>query len=227
MASAGVAAAAAVSSGVHICESGSRVSTSSVSLKALSLGRVRCSPRVLAVNQVQVFGSRQGVSDIVRKSQPIRAQAVANDLATGKEPSSPATSQKTTYYYLIANAKFMLDDEEHFQEQMQEKLRMYGERKKEQDFWIVIEPEFLDKHPEVAKRVSRPAVALVSTDKVWITFMKLRLDRVLKGEISVDSPKEALTGKLTAVKFEKPEKWIAVYPKYEGDWWTPFLYKEN
>ena len=81
----------------------------------------------------------------------------------------PFLLQKTTYYYLIANAKFMLDDEEHFQEQMQEKLRMYGERKKEQDFWIVIEPEFLDKHPEVAKRVSRPAVALVSTDKVWIT----------------------------------------------------------
>lgn len=76
--------------------------------------------------------------------------------------------QKTTYYYLIANAKFMLDDEEHFQEQMQEKLRMYGERNKEQDFWMVIEPEFLDKHPEVAQKVGRPAAALVSTDKVWI-----------------------------------------------------------
>lgn len=77
--------------------------------------------------------------------------------------------QKTTFFYLVANAKFMLDDEEHFQEQMQEKLRMYGERNKEQDFWIVLEPEFLDKQPEVAKRVGRPAVALVSTDKVWIT----------------------------------------------------------
>lgn len=77
--------------------------------------------------------------------------------------------QKTTYYYIIANAKFMLDDEEHFQEQMQEKLRMYGERNKEQDFWMVIEPQFLDKHPEVASRLNRPAVALVSTDKVWIT----------------------------------------------------------
>jgi hypothetical protein len=72
-------------------------------------------------------------------------------------------------HYLIANAKFMLDDEEHFQEQMKEKLRMYGERDKEQDFWMVIEPEFLDKHPDVAKRVSKPAAALVSTDKVWIT----------------------------------------------------------
>lgn len=79
--------------------------------------------------------------------------------------------QKTTFFYLVANAKFMLDDEEHFEEQMQEKLRMYGERNKEQDFWIVLEPEFLDKQPEVAKRVGRPAVALVSTDKVWITWV--------------------------------------------------------
>ena len=61
----------------------------------------------------------------------------------------------------------------------------------------------------------------------WYRFMKLRLDRVLKGEITVDSPKEALTGKLGTVEFERPEKWIAPYPSYESDWWTPFLYKEN
>ena len=57
--------------------------------------------------------------------------------------------------------------------------------------------------------------------------MKLRLDRVLKGEVTVDSAKEVLTGKLTTVKFERPEKWIASYTKYAGDWWTPFLYEEN
>lgn len=163
----------------------------------------------------------------MRTSQQVAVQAAEKELATSDESSSTATAQKTTYYYIIANAKFMLDDEEHFQEQMQEKLRMYGERNKEQDFWMVIEPQFLDKHPEVASRLNRPAVALVSTDKVWITFMKLRLDRVLKGEITVDSPKEALLGNLTTVKFERPEKWIAPYPKYEGDWWTPFLYKEE
>jgi len=58
-------------------------------------------------------------------------------------------------------------------------------------------------------------------------FMKLRLDRVLKGELTVDSPEEVLAGKLTTVEFERPAKWIAPYPKYEGDWWTPFLYKKN
>lgn len=73
-----------------------------------------------------------------------------------------------TYYFLVANAKFMLDDEEHFQEQLQEKLRLYEERSKEQDFWLVIEPKFLDRFPNVAKRLKRPAVALVSTDRNWI-----------------------------------------------------------
>lgn len=70
---------------------------------------------------------------------------------------------------MVANAKFMLDEEEHFQEQMYEKLRMYGERNKEVDFWLVIEPKFLDKFPNVTKRLKRPAVALVSTDANWIT----------------------------------------------------------
>jgi hypothetical protein len=77
--------------------------------------------------------------------------------------------QKTKYYFLVANAKFMLDDEEHFQELMQERLRNFSERNKEQNFWLAIEPKFLDKFPDIAKRLNRPAVALVSTDKVWIT----------------------------------------------------------
>jgi len=226
-------AAAAVATASSACDASARASTSTLSLHlkgAPSVGHVRCSSRSFvlrdSVKKVQVFGARQGVTDVVGRMQPIRAQAVDNEVAS-KESSSSATSQKTTYYYLIANAKFMLDDEEHFQEQMQEKLRMYGERNKEQDFWMVIEPEFLDKHPEVAAKVGRPSAALVSTDKVWITFMKLRLDRVLKGEMTVDSPEEVLAGKLTTVKFERPAKWIAPYPKYEGDWWTPFLYKKK
>jgi hypothetical protein len=76
-----------------------------------------------------------------------------------------------TYYFLVANAKFMLDDEEHFQEQLQEKLRLYEERSMEQDFWLVIEPKFLDKFPNVTKRLKRPAVALVSTDRNWIRYV--------------------------------------------------------
>ena len=56
----------------------------------------------------------------------------------------------------------MLDEEEHFQEQLFERLRNCGERNKEQDFWLVIEPKFLDKFPDITKRLRRPAVARVN-----------------------------------------------------------------
>jgi hypothetical protein len=85
-------------------------------------------------------------------------------------PGIPGQAKKPqTYYFVVANAKFMLDEEEHFQEQLAEKLRLYAERRMEQDFWLVIEPKFLDKFPSITKRLKRPAVALVSTDGNWIT----------------------------------------------------------
>jgi hypothetical protein len=154
----------------------------------------------------------------------LQAVAAEKNLET-VEPASTAASQKTEYHFLVANAKFMLDDEEHFQELMRERLRHFGEQSKEQDFWLVIEPEFLAKFPDITNRLGRPAVALVSTDATWITFMKLRLDRVLKGAYDADTLAEALAGgnSSVALKLEKPGRWTAPYSKYEGDWWTPFL----
>ncbi|XP_009766784.1 protein YCF54, chloroplastic-like [Nicotiana tabacum] len=142
------------------------------------------------------------------------------------DSSDPAEKQETErkkYYFLVANAKFMLDEEEHFQEQLFERLRLFGERDKEQDFWLVIEPKFLDKFPNITKRLKRPAVALVSTNGPWITFMKLRLDRVLQESFEADSTEEALACTPVNLEFEKPEKWTAPYPKYESGWWEPFL----
>lgn len=77
--------------------------------------------------------------------------------------------ESNKYYFVVANAKFMLDEEEHFKELLFERLRLYGERNKEQDFWLVIEPKFLEKFPNITKRLQRPAVALVSTNSTWIT----------------------------------------------------------
>ncbi|CAN4102109.1 unnamed protein product [Withania somnifera] len=142
------------------------------------------------------------------------------------DSSDPAAKQETErkkYYFLVANAKFMLDEEEHFQEQMFERRRLYGERNKEPDFWLVIEPKFLDKFPNITKRLKRPAVALVSTNGPWITFMKLRLDRVLQESYEADSLEEALACTPVNLEFEKPENWTAPYPKYEFGWWEPFL----
>jgi len=151
-----------------------------------------------------------------------RAVAVDSDQQGSPEPPEQEKKPKT-YYFLVANAKFMLDEEEHFQEQLAEKLRNYAERDKERDFWLVIEPKFLDSFPNITKRLKRPAAALVSTDGNWITFMKLRLDRVLQDQFDAESVEEALASNPVELKFEKPEKWTAPYPKYEFGWWEPFL----
>ncbi|XP_044495181.1 uncharacterized protein LOC123218048 [Mangifera indica] len=152
--------------------------------------------------------------------------AVASIDSTQLSSSSnplPEKEGSNKYYFVVANAKFMLDEEEHFKELMFERLRNYGERDKEQDFWLLIEPKFLDKFPNITKRLRRPAVALVSTNGPWITFMKLRLDRVLSDVYEADSLEEALASNPATLEFEKPEKWVAPYPKYEYGWWEPFL----
>ncbi|KAL2333106.1 hypothetical protein Fmac_014319 [Flemingia macrophylla] len=147
--------------------------------------------------------------------------SVDSDQLNSSDP--PTKNEANKYYFVVANAKFMLDEEEHFQEQLFERLRLFGERNMEQDFWLVIEPKFLDKFPNITKRLKRPAVALVSTNGPWITFMKLRLDRVLSDSFEAESLEEALAFNPTNLEFEKPEKWVAPYPKYEYGWWEPFL----
>ncbi|KAL2610548.1 hypothetical protein R1flu_029121 [Riccia fluitans] len=158
-----------------------------------------------------------------RSSKVVRAVA-ADKAVEAAVPTTTSAPQKAEYHFLVASAQFMLDDEEHFQELMRERLRYFGEKSREQDFWLVIEPSWLSKFPDIEKRVKRPAVALISTDATWITFMKLRLDRVLKGAFQANSVKDALSGNPDAeLNFKKPEKWVAPYTKYEGPWWTPFL----
>jgi hypothetical protein len=66
------------------------------------------------------------------------------------------------------------------------------------------------------------AVPVISLSSV-ARFMKLRLDRVLADQFDVESVEEALASNPVDLKFDKPEKWTAPYPKYEFGWWKPFL----
>ena len=106
---------------------------------------------------------------LLSRSTPWRARSCFVEFSFDFRGARGQEKKPETYYFLVANAKFMLDEEEHFQEQLAEKLRNYGERDKEQDFWLVVEPKFLDRFPNITKRLKRPAVALVSTDGNWIT----------------------------------------------------------
>ena len=87
-----------------------------------------------------------------------------------------------TYYFVAASEKF-LTVEEPLEEILKERERNYKENNKEIDFWLLKNPSFLQTTQFAdlkAKIPSTPAVVL-STDKKFITFLKLRLEFVAVG----------------------------------------------
>ena len=89
----------------------------------------------------------------------------------------------TTYFFVVASEKF-LTVEEPIEEILKERMRNYKENNKEIDFWLLKNPSFLQTNQFAdlkAKIPSTPAVVL-STDKKFITFLKLRLEFVAVGE---------------------------------------------
>lgn len=94
----------------------------------------------------------------------------------------------TTYYYVLASQKFLLE-EEPFDEVLKERTRNYQEQNKEIDFWLVKQPAFLET-PEFAQiktKCPQPAVAVISTNRQFITWLKLRLEYVITGEFIAPS----------------------------------------
>jgi hypothetical protein len=88
-----------------------------------------------------------------------------------------------TFYYVAASEAF-LTREEPLAEVLAERCRNYAENDKEIDFWLVRRPKFLESAILAPQTISlpRPAAAVISTDRRFIDFMKLRLEFVLKGE---------------------------------------------
>jgi hypothetical protein len=94
----------------------------------------------------------------------------------------------TLYHFALASQKFLFE-EEPFEEVLKERHRNYQERNKEIDFWLVKQPAFLDA-PEFATvkaKCPQPAVAIISTDKQFVTWLKLRLEYVFVGEFEAPS----------------------------------------
>jgi hypothetical protein len=88
----------------------------------------------------------------------------------------------STYHFVAASEAFLCD-EEPLEEVLRERVRHYGDQGKEIDFWLVRRPAFLEAL-ELAATVSavpRPAAAVISTDETFITFLKLRLEFVVRG----------------------------------------------
>ncbi|RMF26073.1 MAG: DUF2488 family protein [Cyanobacteria bacterium J083] len=94
-----------------------------------------------------------------------------------------------TYYYVLASQKFLLE-EEPLAEVLEERTRNYKQRNKEIDFWLVKDPAFLQA-PEfqaITAKCPQPAAAIISTNRQFITWLKLRLEYVLTGEFQAPTP---------------------------------------
>ena len=92
----------------------------------------------------------------------------------------------TTFYFIAASKKF-LTEEEPLEEILKERRRNYKENNKDIDFWLLVSPLFL-KCSELRKlynKIPKPQAAVISTDKKFITFLKLRCEFVAHGELEL------------------------------------------
>jgi hypothetical protein len=93
------------------------------------------------------------------------------------------------YYYVLASQRFLLE-EEPMEEVLKERTRYYHEQEKEIDFWVIKQPAFLEapQMAEIKAKCPQTAVAIISTDPQFITWLKLRLEYVITGEFQAPSP---------------------------------------
>lgn len=94
----------------------------------------------------------------------------------------------TTYHYVLASTKFLLEDEP-LQEVIDERHRYYQEHNKEIDFWLIQQPAFIDaaSMADIKARCPQPCTTVVSTNKEFIQWLKLRLEYVHMGEFDAPS----------------------------------------
>ena len=98
----------------------------------------------------------------------------------------------TKYFFVAASEKF-LTVEEPLEEILRERKRNYIENNKEIDFWLLKNPSFLQttQFLDLITKIPSPPAAVLSTDKKFITFLKLRLEFVAVGEF--ESPNAEIT----------------------------------
>ena len=94
----------------------------------------------------------------------------------------------TTYFFVAASEKF-LTVEEPLDEILKERMRNYKENNKEIDFWLLKNPSFLKatQFIDLKAKIPSPPAAVVSSDKKFIIFLKLRLEFVAVGEFECPS----------------------------------------
>lgn len=94
------------------------------------------------------------------------------------------------YYFILASENFLLK-EEPLEEVLRERVQNYNNKKKNLNFWIVKNPIFL-RAPEfiqIKKDIPIDPVAIISTEKTFIIWLKLRLNNVIIGNFEITKDK--------------------------------------
>nr|YP_010902397.1 hypothetical protein REP52_pgp185 [Hypnea nidifica]WCH54252.1 hypothetical protein [Hypnea nidifica] len=92
------------------------------------------------------------------------------------------------YYFAIASKKFLAEAEP-IEEILRERTNYYLNNKKIIDFWFIDNPKFINK-PEfkgLKKKINSTPAAIISLDKEFIEWIKLRISFVLIGEFKSES----------------------------------------
>lgn len=89
----------------------------------------------------------------------------------------------TKYYFILASKQFLVT-EEPLEEVLRERIQHYRRTKKRIDFWLLPTPEFLysKNYENLLPKIPEKCLAIVSTNKIFITWLKLRLNNVFVGE---------------------------------------------
>lgn len=100
------------------------------------------------------------------------------------------------YYFAAASTKFLVEKEP-TEEILRERTYYYLNHDKAIDFWIVNNPKFFYKKEfqTLTANLPQPITAIVSTDKKFIDWIKLRIVYVITGTLSISNndEKELLT----------------------------------
>lgn len=101
----------------------------------------------------------------------------------------------TKYYFIIASKQFLVT-EEPMEEVLRERIQYYRRIDKRIDFWLLPTPNFLQSndYKNIATKLPKSCLAIVSTNKIFITWLKLRLNNVFIGEFF--GPTEQITNPL-------------------------------
>jgi hypothetical protein len=86
------------------------------------------------------------------------------------------------YYFILASDNFLFRQEP-LEEILRERVQNYNKKKKLLNFWIIKNPEFIKYLEDI--NVPENCVAVVSTEKTFITWLKLRLNNVMIGNFSI------------------------------------------